>query len=100
MAKGIVSVTFGIYPASMRVAPNSPSPLAKLSTSPANSPGQANGNDIDQNMFQRDFPIVNAAFSRLRSYCLNAADALWYINGKETTIAATSAPYHVKTICR
>ena len=43
IASGIVWVCSGMFPATIRVAPNSPSALAKESTKPATMPGQARG---------------------------------------------------------
>src|SRR5690625_678108 len=98
MAKGIVSVTPGIKPAIINVAPNSPNARAKVNTKPESKPGQARGKEIVQNTRQREAPRVSAAFSTFWSYCLKAAVALWYISGKETTTAARTTAYHVKTI--
>src|SRR5699024_741895 len=58
IAKGIVSVTFGINPANISVAPNSPSARANVNTIPASKPGHASGNDIVQNTRHFEAPIV------------------------------------------
>ncbi len=45
-------------------------------------------------------PRVLATRSRLLSICSKAPNAVLYIKGKETTVAAIAAPYQVKTMVK
>ena len=51
----------GIFPASIDVAPYSPSALANASTVPESTPGPADGMTTFQKIFHSDIPSVRAA---------------------------------------
>ena len=95
---GIVSVLPGIAPASMIVAPNSPKARAKLNKLPAIKPGRAKGSRIRQKIVHSEAPKVRPQASKFLSIWLKEASAVLYIKGNETTIAAITTAYQVKTI--
>ena len=88
IAIGIVWVLPGIFPASIRVAPNSPRALAKASTVPDAIPGKASGKATVQNIRHSETPKVLAAFKIFSSICSKAPAVVLYIRGKATTVAA------------
>ena len=63
MESDSVAVRPGMKPATMIVAPNSPSARAKASTAPAVSPRAASGSVIVQNARQGPAPRVRATCS-------------------------------------
>ena len=60
MARGIVLVTPGIFPAIKIVAPNSPNPRAKERIDPLRIPFHANDNEMVQNTRNSEAPNVRA----------------------------------------
>src|SRR3989304_6540804 len=95
MARGIVLVLPGMFPATIIVAQNSPSALAKLRIRPAVNPLFASGRVTRKRVWISDFPRVNAAFSYSISTDSIAAFADFIIIGIATTVAATTAACHV-----
>src|ERR1700678_3881719 len=95
---GIVSVFPGMFPAIIRVAPNSPSARAKERIVPARIPGQARGSGISRNTRHSDAPSVRAACVKFGSTCSSAARAVRYISGNATTAAASTVAGQEKTI--
>ena len=72
MASGNVSVTPGMNPATMTVAPNSPSALAKDNRMPAEMPRRASGRVMRKNTFQGERPRLEPASSNVRGTSSNA----------------------------
>ena len=98
-ASGSVLVFPLILPAIIAVAPNSPNPLAKASTAPEITPGQAIGSCTFQKIFHSLIPIVLPAESTSGSTCSKAPLADRYISGNEiTTAAKTVAPHEKATL--
>jgi hypothetical protein len=87
-----------MLPATISVAPNSPSALAKANTVPAAIPGQAKCKEIVQNIFHSDIPKVLAALSMFLSICSKAPFEVLYISGKDTTTAAITVADQEKII--
>ena len=88
IARGIVCVLPGIFPAIIRVAPNSPRALAPESTVPATILGQDKGRTIVKKILSSETPRVRATSKSVLSICWNAARVVLYINGNDTTMAA------------
>ena len=76
----------------MIVAPNSPTPRAKPSTSAASTPGIASGTVIVRNTRARPAPNVRAACSNLRSTPSSPSRIPRTISGSAITPAAIAAP--------
>jgi hypothetical protein len=95
MDSGTVWVLPGILPASMSVAPNSPSARAKARTSPARMPLRARGSVTSIAVRHSERPSVKAAFSSSRSTEAMAAAAVRTRSGKAITVAAMAAAYQV-----
>src|SRR5437660_1211850 len=76
-----------MLPASMSVAPNSPSARAKARTSPAMIPLRASGNVTSSAVRHSERPSVNAAFSSSRSTDSMAARAVRTRSGSAMTVA-------------
>ena len=93
----MVPVFPGILPASMDVAPYSPSALASVRIVPATSPGPADGTATFQKILYSGIPSVLAAWIRFTSICSNAALAFLYISGNAITVAAMIQPAQVCT---
>ena len=88
MAMGMVWVRPGMLPASMSVAPNSPSARANASTVPAITPGPARGKSTLRKTLHSPAPSVRAAARRLGFTCSNAPNVVRYMSGNATTVAA------------
>ena len=95
MASGTVAVLPGMLPASISVAPNSPSARAKARTSPAMMPLRASGSVTSSAVRHSERPSVHAARSRSRSTDSMAARAVRTSSGSAITVAATTAAYQV-----
>lgn len=91
-----VCVRWGMLPASIIVAPNSPSARAKARIVPAITLGIEFGNVTRKKSSVSDIPSVRPAFRRFSSICSNAPLEVRYIKGKETTVDAITAPVHEK----
>ena len=89
---GIVAVLPGILPASISVAPNSPSARANERIVPASTPGHASGSATARNTRHSEAPSVRAASRNRESTCSSAARAVRYISGNATTAAAITVP--------
>src|ERR1700683_4290333 len=87
----------GIFPAIIRVAPNSPKDRANASAVAARIDRCANGSVTRQKSFHSLAPKVRAARSQLRSTLSSAAREDFTNRGSEYRIAATTAAFHVKT---
>ena len=98
IAMGIVWVRPGMLPASMSVAPNSPSARAKARTVPASTPGAAIGNSTLRKTRPSEAPNVRAASRSLGFTCSKAPSAVRYISGKATTVAAITVAGQEKTM--
>lgn len=96
IANGMFWVFPGIFPATMRVAPNSPRDLANANTIPLNMPGDASGRLTLKNAFILLAPSDIAAASKSESTFKKALLQLWYIKGRETMVAAIQAATQVK----
>lgn len=96
IANGIFWVFPGMFPATIRVAPNSPKALAKARTVPLSIPGRARGILTFQNTFLLLAPNEQATSSKLGSTFKKALLQLWYIKGSETMVAAIQAAIQVK----
>ena len=88
----------GIFPATMRVAPNSPTALAKLRTQPAIMPFFARGRVMKSAVSNSFLPRIRDASSTFLSTAPMAAVVVFTIRGKETTKAAMAAACQVKRI--
>src|SRR3972149_4887691 len=99
MAIGRVCVLPGILPATMRVAPNSPVALAKAMTVPAAIPRHARGSVIVLMIYHSVLPRSRAASSISFPTPSIAAFAGFTNKGRDETREASTAPFHVKTIC-
>src|SRR6202167_559670 len=97
MAMGIVAVLPGMSPASISVAPNSPSARANERIVPASTPGHASGKATAWNTRHSDAPNVLAASKNRESTCSSAARAERYISGNATTAAAITVAGQEKT---
>ena len=91
MASGRVWVLPGMFPATMKVAPNSPRARAVPSTHPARMPRLASGRVTRRNTASSPEPRVRAAFSSCGSTPAIAAWADCTIRGSPTMVAATTA---------
>ena len=87
----------GVYPASMEVAPYSPSARAKASTVPARTPCLQQGIWTRQKTQELDRPRVRPASARFWSKLSKAPRAVRYIRGKATTTVAKMADCQVIT---
>lgn len=97
IAVGIVVVRPGIFPANMRVAPNSPSARANAKIDPVISACFASGIVMCVNILNLDTPSTSATVSMFLSTDKNPVFADWYIKGIATTVLAITAAYHVKS---
>ena len=95
MASGTVVVFPGMFPASISVAPNSPSARAKARTRPATMPFRASGSVTSSAVRHSERPSVYAAFSSSRSTDSMAARAVRTSSGRAITVAAITAAYQV-----
>src|SRR5699024_5913494 len=78
------------------VAPNSPKALENVRIAAPKIPGKQFGNTIFQKILVLDNPSVLPTSIRFGFSCSNALLVVRYINGKETTIDAITAPFQVK----
>ena len=86
----------GRLPATIKVAPNSPSERANTSSAPARMPGVAIGSVIRKKTAHSPSPSTLAAFSSCGSTASNAVRADFSSSGKATSVAAITAPCQVK----
>src|SRR5450830_382969 len=91
-----VCVLPGMLPATIRVAPNSPSARTKPSSTPARIPRQASGKVTRKKMPISEMPSTRAACSSSPSTASKAARAGLKTSGKATTVEAITAPCQVK----
>src|SRR3990167_2036608 len=91
-----VCVLPGMLPATISVAPNSPSARAKPSSTPARMPRQASGSVTRQNTPASEMPSTRAASCNCGSTASKAARAGLNTSGNATTVAAITAPVSVK----
>ena len=84
-----------MFPASIDVAPYSPSALVNISVIPDKIPGFAIGIRILKKIVHSLRPSVCAAYITFSSTCSNAALAFRYIRGNAITVAAMIQPSHV-----
>ena len=92
-----VCVLPGMLPATISVAPNSPSARANASSTPARMPRVASGSVTRKKTATGARPSTLAASSTCASTDSNAARADLQTNGKATIAAAITAPCQVKT---
>ena len=85
-----------MLPATIKVAPNSPSARAKASNSPARMPRQASGSVTRKNTAASRRPSERAASSSCGSTVSNAARAALNTSGNDTTAAAITAACQLK----
>ena len=86
-----------MLPATMIVAPNSPSARAKASTAPASTDGHASGRLIVRKMRAGDAPSVAATRSYRALTCSNPARAVRTRSGSPMIAIASTTAFHVKT---
>ena len=96
MASGVVWVSPGILPATMRVMPKSPRARQKASTVPAITAREARGSVIDQKTLHPERPSVRAACSSRRSTASKPAWAALMKSALDPTQAASTAARQVK----
>ena len=85
-----------MLPATISVAPNSPSARAKASSTPASTPRQAIGSVTRKNSAHSPRPSTRAARSSCGSTPSKAARADFITSGNATIVAAITAPCQVK----
>src|SRR5450830_13930 len=91
-----VCVLPGMLPATISVAPNSPSARTKPSSTPARMPRQASGKVTRKKIAISEMPSTRAACSSCPSTASKAARAGLKTRGKATTVEAMTAPCQVK----
>jgi len=94
----MVFVFPGMFPATIRVAPNSPIALAKERTVPATMPFFARGSTTRRAVSNSEWPKVSEALMRLLSTDSIAALVVLIISGRATTKEARTAAYQVNMI--
>ena len=93
-----VRVAPGMLPATMIVAPNSPSARANASTAPASTDGHASGRLIVRKTRAGDAPSVAATRSYRALTCSNPARAVRTRSGSPMIAIASTTAFHVNTI--
>ena len=88
----------GILPASINVAPNSPSARAKARTVPAITPGPASGKSTRRKTAHSLAPSVRAACRSEGFTWSNAPSVVRYIRGNAITVAAITVAGHENAI--
>src|SRR5882762_3596471 len=100
IARARVCVLPGMLPATMIVAPNSPSALLNPRTAAARRPRRASGSVISMKVLTGPRPSVRATPSRRRSTSSKATLAVRATRGKAMTDEASAAPFHVNRTSR
>ena len=95
MARGIVEVSPGIFPATTIVAPNSEKARPNPNNKPAMIPFNDSGNVMDIKIFKLFAPNPRAHFSSSGSTDWNATMKDLTTNGKDTNAAAKTVAIHV-----